>query len=591
MLKYLHLSLVLILCTSSFAHVPQSDSKKRNREESVTFKDRISIHTNTLAWVLMTPNIGLEYDFVHNSRKKISFLVSGKYNWQMNQKFDSRYLYNVAGARAEVRWYFRTRELGYLGVEPRERADKMDIFSNEGTYSDFAETDTAISRWPEDVIVDNWEKVKVRDTKGFFNRLLAGRRLVTARQNPRTHRMYYVGPYVAYDNFSIKLSDTGYQGTAIGAGLSLGYTTPLYLYNNGNSIDLELGTSLGVAGVEYDKFGYNSDDKCYIHEGEAGTKILPMISDLRLALVYRFDPIKNQAYDVDYDKLVKERYHFALRKAYIKENRDFFIVDSLKRAYSEFNREVFAYNKKVKEYNREILKHEKVDSADLLIEKAPLFDFARVPAKLLDFGSDKLLPNKNINSIEELDVELLTQISRDYKQIDEFEKRYSTAGVTPVGKVMLDTYNSLFSNEDSLRLEKKSYYEYLLKVVSAINSRAIRNHNTAVSVKADGAAVSDTLEISRIIGLDVEKGRLVKNQDMFVMKNPVDFSLSMNDVVEAENIGKIEFIKEKYGIILDLGQNEEVEDEKDGEPKKKNVKEKKKSTKKKTAKQKRNSKK
>ncbi|MBO5865907.1 MAG: DUF3575 domain-containing protein, partial [Bacteroidaceae bacterium] len=106
MLKYLYLSLAVLFCTPSFASV---EAEEVDTAASVTFKDRISIHTNTLGWVLMTPNIGLEYDLVHNKHKKISLLVSGKYNWQMNQKYDSRYLYNVAGARAELRWYFRTR--------------------------------------------------------------------------------------------------------------------------------------------------------------------------------------------------------------------------------------------------------------------------------------------------------------------------------------------------------------------------------------------------------------------------------------------------------------------------------------------------
>lgn len=553
MLKYLYLSLVVLLATPSYSQ--NEKEEVADSAASVTFKDRISIHTNTLGWVLMTPNIGVEYDFVHNSRKKVSLLVSGKYNWQMNQKFDSRYLYNVAGARAEVRWYFRTRRLGDLGLEPKERVSQMGIFTDEGSNTDYAENDTAISRWPEDKIIGNWEKVKVRDTRGFFNRLMAKRRLVTAKQNPRTHRAYYVGPYVAYDKFSVKLSDTGYQGSAIGAGVSFGYTTPLYLYNNGNSIDLELGTALGVASVEYDKFGYNSEDKCYTPEGKDDA-ILPMVSDIRLALVYRFDPIKNQAYDVDYNRLVKERFHYALRKAYIKATKDFVIPDSLKREYAKFNREVYAYNKKVREYNRQILKHENADSADLLIEKAPVFDYANVPAKLLDFGTDKLLSNKEINSIEELDVELLTGLSRTYKAIDEFEKRYSTPGVTPVDRIMKDAYNSLFSFDDTLRLEKKSYYEYLLKVVASINSMAVKTHNNAVFASAGQKADNDSLGVSGVYGLDRARVRLVKGVDKFAMVSPVDFSLTMNDVVESENIGKIGTIVMKYGFDVDLGQKE-----------------------------------
>lgn len=636
MLKYLYLSLVVLCCTPSFASVGVEEA---DTAASVAFKDRISIHTNTLGWVLMTPNIGLEYDLVHNKHKKISLLVSGKYNWQMNQKYDSRYLYNVAGARAELRWYFRTRRMGDLGPEPKEAIAKMGIYQSDGDKSFYAEDAIATGNWKslelvgdevaglkEDDLVDllcnlepvlseeknsksykvvitkkdgklvvlntvanddiesgkykiiavlnnktlllenpddteSWEKAKARDTRGFFNRLMAKSRLVTAKQKPRTHRAYYVGPYAAYDKFSIKFGDTGYQGSAIGAGLAIGYTTPLYLYKNGNSVDLELGTALGVASVEYDKFGYNNEDKCYTNEGAEDAKILPMISDVHLSLVYRFDPIKNQAYDVDYDKLLKERFNYALRRDYLKSAKKFVLPDSLKRAYTEFNREVFAYNKKIKEYNRAILKHENADSTDLLIEKAPVFDYVRVPEKFLDFGSDELIQNKEINSIEELDIDYLTNIFRSYRAIDDFAGR---TPAEPVNVQMVRDFNSLFSQDDTLRTEKKSYYEYLLKTVGGINENSVKRHNEAVFVQTKkeetkaADAKSDSLQVSsfRTEGKSGGIARMIKGVNKFSIKSMPDFTLSINGVVESTNLGKIETIEEKYGIAVDLGQNE-----------------------------------
>ena len=646
MLKYLYLSLAVLFCTPSFASV---EAEEADTAASVTFKDRISIHTNTLGWVLMTPNIGLEYDLVHNKHKKISLLVSGKYNWQMNQKYDSRYLYNVAGARAELRWYFRTRRMGDLGPEPKEAIVKMGIYQTDGDKSFYTEDAIATCNWKtlelvgdkaaevkEDDVVDNlcniefknstpndslliafekkgykgykvvvttsngklielntvtnedievgkykiialldnktlllenpdnnenWEKARVRDTRGFFNRLKAKRGIVTATQNPRTHRAYYVGPYAAYDKYSVKFGDTGYQGSAIGAGVAFGYTTPLYLYKNGNSIDLELGTALGVASVEYDKFGYNNEDKCYTNEGSEDAKILPMISDVHLSLVYRFDPIKNQVYDVDYEKLLKERFNYALRREYVKSAKKFVLPDSLKRAYTEFNREVFAYNKKIKEYNRAILKHENADSADLLIEKAPVFDYVQVPTKFLDFGSNELIQNKEINSIEELDIDYLTNIFRSYRAIDDFAGR---TPAEPVNVQMVRDFNSLFSQDDTLRTEKKSYYEYLLKTVGGINENSVKRHNEAVFVQTKkdetkaADAKSDSLQVSsfRTEGKSGGIARMIKGVNKFSIKSMPDFTLSINGVVESTNLGKIETIEEKYGIAVDLGQNE-----------------------------------
>lgn len=641
MLKYLYLSLAVLLCTPSYA---SNGVEEVDTAASVTFKDRISIHTNALGWALMTPNIGLEYDLVHNKHKRMSLLVSGKYNWQMNQKYDSRYLYNVAGARAELRWYFGTRKIGDLGPEPVEAIAKMGVYFTEGDRSFYSEDAVPTRTWKSLVFngnskleeallnkecevepipskdtnetkayrivvprpgekpmsfdtesdeevesgkyrivsvanktflleklseIDNWERAKVRDTRGFFNKLLARRNMVTATQNPRTHRSYYVGPYAAYDKFSVKLGDTGYQGSAFGAGVAFGYTTPLYLYKNGNAIDLELGTALGIASVEYDEFGYNSEDKCYT-EGKEDSKILPMIADLHLSLVYRFDPIKNQGYSVDYEKLLKERFNYALRRDYLNKTRHLVIPDSLKRAYTEFNREVFAYNKKIREYNRAILKHEDADSADLLIEKAQLFDYAQVPTKLLDLGSDKLLSYKDIKSIDELGIAFLTKLSRTYKPLDNFARLYNTPGVTLVDTLMLKNYASMFSQEDSVSLPsaKKSYYEYLLNVVSAINQQAVATHNSQIFTQNDkgnkGSANSGVLSVPQFIANKKgSAGFIMKGVREFSIKSMPDFSLSMNDDVQARNLGKAGTIKRKYGINVDLGQNEPVASEED----------------------------
>ena len=644
MLKYLYLSLAVLLCTPSYA---SNGVEEVDTAASVTFKDRISIHTNALGWALMTPNIGLEYDLVHNKHKRMSLLVSGKYNWQMNQKYDSRYLYNVAGARAELRWYFGTRKIGDLGPEPVEAIAKMGVYFTEGDRSFYSEEAVPTRTWKslvfngnsrlaEEVLlnkecevepiaskdtnetkayrivvprpgdkpmsfdtesdeevesgkyrivsvanqtflleklseIDNWERAKVRDTRGFFNKLLARRNMVTATQNPRTHRSYYVGPYAAYDKFSVKFGDTGYQGSAFGAGVALGYTTPLYLYKNGNAIDLELGTALGIASVEYDEFGYNSEDKCYT-EGKEDSKILPMIADLHLSLVYRFDPIKKQGYSVDYEKLLKERFNYALRRDYLNKTRHLVIPDSLKRAYTEFNREVFAYNKKIREYNRAILKHEDADSADLLIEKAQLFDYAQVPTKLLDFGSDKLLSYKDIKSIDELGIAFLTKLSRTYKPIDNFARLYNTPGVTLVDTLMLKNYANMFSQEDSVSLPsaKKSYYEYLLNVVYAINQQAVATHNSQIFTQNDkgnkGSANSGVLSVPKFsVNMKIYEGSssIMKGVSEFSIKSMPDFSLSMNDNVQAQNLGKVGTIKGKYGIDVDLGQNEAVASEED----------------------------
>ena len=542
MLKYLYLSLMLLFCAPASALTPQGESEETDTASTIKFADRISIHTNTLGWLFMTPNVGVEYDFVHNKHKKISLLLTGKFNGQTNQKFASRYVYNVAGARAELRWYFRTRKIDDLGDKPEER-----IYS--GKAADF--------RGP-------WEKERVSSTDGFFNKLWNSRGLVTAKKNPRRHRAYYVGPYAAYDKFSVKFTETGYQGSAIGAGVSFGYSAPLYIYNNGNVIDFEIGAGVGAAIIDYDEYGYSREDNCYTAGNTGKSAILPMLSDVRLSLVYRFEPIQDQAYEVNYDKLVKQRHMYNLRKEYLVKDTAFVMSDSVIDLIKEYNKKIFAYNSKIKEYNREILKHENADSADLLTEQAPAFEYIRVPKKLLNFGSDKMLENKEIVSVDELNDKYISNIIEQFKPIANIVENYETRAAS-ADAIMLGNYQSVSMRIDSL--SGIPYYDYILGVIPRINAEVIKPHNESILMAvADNSQVNDTLAARHFLDSanNVGSGSLIKLTDKFVLKAPKNYALlSLNDQIASENLNKVDLLQQKYGITADLGQidHEKIERE------------------------------
>ena len=71
----------------------------------------------------------------------------------------------------------------------------------------------------------------------------------------------------------------------------MGYTAPLYGYRN-NYIDLELGGSAGLLYTSYDVYTHDAKSGCYprIAEKCKGGHIVPfpLITDLRVAFVYRF---------------------------------------------------------------------------------------------------------------------------------------------------------------------------------------------------------------------------------------------------------------------------------------------------------------
>ena len=63
-------------------------------------------------------------------------------------------------------------------------------------------------------------------------------------------------------SYNFKIGKEGKQGNAYGAGISVGYTAPLYGYRN-NYIDLELGGSAGLLYTSYDVYTHDAESDCY----------------------------------------------------------------------------------------------------------------------------------------------------------------------------------------------------------------------------------------------------------------------------------------------------------------------------------------
>ena len=71
---------------------------------------------------------------------------------------------------------------------------------------------------------------------------LKGNRIHHPAQRIRARNAYYWGVYVNAASYNFKIGKEGKRGNAYGAGISVGYTAPLYGYRN-NYPDLGLGGS------------------------------------------------------------------------------------------------------------------------------------------------------------------------------------------------------------------------------------------------------------------------------------------------------------------------------------------------------------
>lgn len=253
---YFFLSKIIVACfllstTMNDAYAqPQNGRKEDAKAENLSFKDRWGFKTNAIDWLLTVPNVGVEFDLGNTIRNKHTIGANLKWNWNTSQKYKPSIVFNLFDARIEWRQYFRTRR-----------------------------------RYTNTTMKDG------------FMKYLNDNILTTKRKNPRDWRAYYWGIYADAASYNFKLGKQGIQGNSYGAGVSLGYTAPLYGYRN-NYVDLEIGGSVGLAYAKYDVYEHDAESDCYprIADKCKGGHLVPfpLITDLRVAFVYRFVSVKDK---------------------------------------------------------------------------------------------------------------------------------------------------------------------------------------------------------------------------------------------------------------------------------------------------------
>ena len=205
---------------------------KVERLDTLTLGQRFSFRTNTLEWILMMPNVAVEFDLSGSPFNKWSLGVSGRFNWETKPKTLSYNQFNLMEGKLELRryWHTRQRNSSYTGMQS--------LFSAE-------------------------------------------------RKNPRYWRAYYWGAYVAAGSFDYKFTATGSRGTEYQAGASLGMQRNLFNYAK-SALDLEVGVSVGALYWKGEKYELDKSLNLYTPVETDVTRVLPMVQDVRVALVYRF---------------------------------------------------------------------------------------------------------------------------------------------------------------------------------------------------------------------------------------------------------------------------------------------------------------
>ena len=247
--------------------------RSEHRVDTLTLLDRLAVRTNALDWLLMVPNIGVEFDVKGRNWNRWTVGASIRGNWQTAHTYKPERVYNLREVRLEGRQYWRTRDMGYV--------------EETGEYS------------------------TLQPHKHIWDRAVSIRR----KRSKFPMFTFFRGIYATYGDYSLKLFDTGYQGSALQAGFTWGAVTNLYGFQNGNSLDLELGISIGGMYTKNTKYGYDAESDCYPIQkiNDWHFVIHPVPNDISVTLVYRLGK---------YPSLWKYRYRDDVDYPYADAKRD-----------------------------------------------------------------------------------------------------------------------------------------------------------------------------------------------------------------------------------------------------------------------------
>lgn len=267
----------------------------RRKVDTLSIMDRLSFRTNGTDWLLMIPNVGVEFDLRNTNWSRWAVNLNFRYRPGSDTKIRCPQVYELSEVKVEGRMYWRERQAQPTGP-------------------------LAYHTMP-------WDK------------LMSCRRMVPKHANT----VFYRGIYASYGTYALRLTGNGHHGKAFQTGLTWGFVRPLYTLPNGNSIDMEIGISGGIAILKDRKFAVDNTVNDYYNITKQKTHILPMVNDLHAALVYRIGkyPIQKKyrwRYDVDMDFRAKMDSLWLLRER--NRSQDLY-MDSLRKTMEMDFRETY----------------------------------------------------------------------------------------------------------------------------------------------------------------------------------------------------------------------------------------------------------
>lgn len=255
--------LCLLFLSTNSVNAQVVDNSRR--VDTLSLAERFSVRTNLVDWVLTVPNIGLEFDLGKYNWSRYAINANIRWRPETNGTYVQAFVANLFEATVEGRQYWRERRAEPSGYLKRHR------------------------HW--------WDKI------------------MSCRNMSPSHPkwVFYRGVWAGYSSYSFMFGgNEGRQGKALMAGITWGFVKPFVFFQNGNSLDMEIGASIGAAYTKYDKYKRNKEDNCYEKTGNEDWHFVkyPLVRDLHAALVYRFgnyNMLKKYRWRYDVDMAFREK--------------------------------------------------------------------------------------------------------------------------------------------------------------------------------------------------------------------------------------------------------------------------------------------
>ena len=443
---------MLALILLPFLRVSAQDVSSFN-EGDLSFKDRIAIRTNVVGWVLATPNIAFDYDVVNTPYDKRSIGLGLKCNWNTSHvrrsdvsskdwmSYAPNWTYNLFGARFDYRFYWR-----------QQPYDNRDNF-----YGD-------------------WEREWINSSKGL-DKLRARLNCFRASEKPKSHISIFAGPYFSVGGFRVKFPTGGdfktgeystvdRNGFYVGAGATGGIALPLYSYENGAAVDLEFG---GCVGLQYAHFKKTKIEANGAIASMPRNSFLPLVTDARLSLVYRFRSISKQHTEIDY-ALIDRRYVARLMELDWEASLTY--NDSIRALKDELD----LRNQEIALYKQAVESLPEFNKAYTLEYLTPYMYMMEAPQRYTRYNKDTL-PKIHIDSIEQIVDPILLSVREELDSIPHVTS-------AQIDKEFVNQYNNI-SDADGKLVNRTSL---IREIYTRLNSY-IEDNNSKLVASTFGADV------------------------------------------------------------------------------------------------------